>query len=63
MHTHMRARTLRRSQVDESKWFTGGHLGGQTQRANWQARVLWRVCALTSDALHAARRRGMAMTP
>ena len=25
--------------VDESKWFTGGHLGGQIQQINWQ------VCA------------------
>ena len=22
--------------VDESKWFTGGHLGGQIQQINWQ---------------------------
>ena len=23
-------------EVDESKWFTGGHLGGQIQKINWQ---------------------------
>lgn len=23
-------------EVDESKWFSGGHLGGQIQRVNWQ---------------------------
>ena len=23
-------------EVDESKWFTGGHLGGQIQQINWQ---------------------------
>ena len=23
-------------EVDESKWFTGGHLGGQIQKVNWQ---------------------------
>ena len=22
--------------VDESKWFSGGHLGGATQQINWQ---------------------------
>jgi hypothetical protein len=22
--------------VDESKWFTGNHLGGQIQKINWQ---------------------------
>lgn len=22
--------------IDESKWFTGGHLGSQIQRCNWQ---------------------------
>ena len=22
--------------VDESKWFSGGHLGGQIQKLNWQ---------------------------
>lgn len=26
-------------EVDESKWFTGGHLGGQIQQINWQARL------------------------
>ena len=25
--------------VDESKWFTGGHLGGQIQQINWQVRL------------------------
>jgi 2-oxoglutarate dehydrogenase E1 component len=25
--------------VDESKWFSGGHLGGQIQKLNWQARA------------------------
>ena len=24
-------------EVDESKWFSGGHLGGQIQKVNWQA--------------------------
>ena len=23
-------------EVDESKWFSGGHLGGQIQKVNWQ---------------------------
>ena len=23
-------------EVDESKWFTGGHLGSQIQKVNWQ---------------------------
>lgn len=26
-------------EVDESKWFSGGHLGGQIQKVNWQ---VWR---------------------
>lgn len=26
-------------EVDESKWFTGGHLGGQIQKVNWQVRI------------------------
>ena len=26
-------------EVDESKWFTGGHLGGQIQKVNWQVRT------------------------
>ncbi len=25
--------------VDESKWFSGGHLGGQIQKLNWQVRA------------------------
>lgn len=24
-------------EVDESKWFSGGHLGSQIQKVNWQA--------------------------
>lgn len=34
-------------EVDESKWFTGGHLGGQIQQINWQVAALapWRMTA------------------
>ena len=38
--------------VDESKWFTGGHLGGQIQQINWQARPCGcRSCAVSAGSL------------
>ena len=37
--------------VDESKWFSGGHLGGSLQAINCQVRT---TCAcLTTEPLHA----------
>lgn len=27
--------------IDERHWFTGGHLGSQIQRCNWQVRAGW----------------------
>ena len=35
-------------EVDQSKWFGGGHLGAQTQQINQQARGPWLVLEIIS---------------
>ena len=55
--------------VDESKWFTGGHLGGQIQKINWQARPWplprWPAAAdvHASDAAHVQAARPFPLNP
>ena len=60
--------------IDESKWFSGGHLGQQNQMINWQVvncttpanyfhvlrrQVSWRVSQCSGTALTACRRQWM----
>ena len=40
-------------QVDESKWFSGGHLGSATQRINWQMVN----CTTPANYFHVLRRQ------
>ena len=39
--------------VDESKWFSGGHLGGSTQQINWQVVN----CTTPANYFHVLRRQ------
>jgi len=39
--------------IDESKWFTGGHLGSATQRINWQLVN----CTTPANYFHVLRRQ------
>ena len=39
--------------IDESKWFTGGHLGSATQRINWQVVN----CTTPANYFHVLRRQ------
>ena len=39
--------------VDESKWFSGGHLGGATQQINWQVVN----CTTPANYFHVLRRQ------
>lgn len=39
--------------VDESKWFSGGHLGGATQQINWQIVN----CTTPANYFHVLRRQ------
>ena len=39
--------------VDESKWFSGGHLGSATQRINWQVVN----CTTPANYFHVLRRQ------
>ena len=39
--------------VDESKWFSGGHLGSATQRINWQIVN----CTTPANYFHVLRRQ------
>ena len=39
--------------VDESKWFSGGHLGGATQQVNWQVVN----CTTPANYFHVLRRQ------
>jgi Transketolase, pyrimidine binding domain len=40
-------------EIDERKWFTGGHLGSQTQRINWQIVN----CTTPANYFHVLRRQ------
>ena len=40
--------------IDERQWFTGGHLGSQIQRCNWQVR---RGAAVPAPACQRAEER------
>ncbi len=40
--------------VDESKWFSGGHLGGQIQKLNWQVRAQGKHVPSTLSRQYAA---------
>ena len=40
-------------EVDESKWFSGGHLGSATQRINWQMVN----CTTPANYFHVLRRQ------
>ena len=44
--------------IDESKWFTGGHLGSQTQSINWQVGSGVLLGALASSSCCIASCRG-----